>query len=344
MSENKRRDLFISHATEDKEIIARPLAQALLEEGFSVWFDEYELKLGDSIRESIDKGLSQSAYGIVILSQSFFIRHWTTKELNALSALESDGKTVILPIWHGIDKNYVLERSPMLADRYAARSEDGLDSVVRMICKRIRGNSSVRNEIEVALSSLTDQSPEAIKKQVASQDFNVLKHLFINVLSGIGFYDLELGPSNKPVFDFIKIAILERASTEASELFGCLLDWYLETPTPNSNVTFLHTFAELVKLPFARETIKKKGLQGLFIAEFGKSHSWVFASITTKILVNLQSLFSPENWNQIVDHMITNDQIQSSFDARGYLDKLLVICEGKVNPEKIREARKKIFG
>ncbi len=64
-------DLFISHASEDKDEIARPLADQLVEAGLKVWFDEYELTVGDSLRRSIDQGLAQSRFGVVILKRTF---------------------------------------------------------------------------------------------------------------------------------------------------------------------------------------------------------------------------------------------------------------------------------
>jgi len=60
-------DVFICHASEDKKDIAKPLALALIKMGLKVWYDEFTLKVGDSLRRSIDYGLSQSRYGIVIL-------------------------------------------------------------------------------------------------------------------------------------------------------------------------------------------------------------------------------------------------------------------------------------
>ncbi|MBA7526390.1 hypothetical protein ES705_18552 [subsurface metagenome] len=67
----KRYDVFISHASEDKDEIVRPLAYALQAEGLSVWYDEFEMKIGDSLRRKIDKGLANSRFGIVVLSKSF---------------------------------------------------------------------------------------------------------------------------------------------------------------------------------------------------------------------------------------------------------------------------------
>ena len=65
-------DVFISHATEDKEEVARPLAVALDAEGLRVWYDEFELKIGDSLHRKIDNGIARSRFGVVIISPSFF--------------------------------------------------------------------------------------------------------------------------------------------------------------------------------------------------------------------------------------------------------------------------------
>lgn len=138
-------DVFVSHAWEDKQRIALPLAKALINKGLAVWYDEFTLKLGDSLRRSIDQGLKNSRYGIVILSPSFFTKEWTQKELDALAGLEADGRQVILPIWHEVDASQVRRYSPMLADRIAASSSDGLEHVVEAILKAIsRSATSVQ--------------------------------------------------------------------------------------------------------------------------------------------------------------------------------------------------------
>ena len=95
----------------------------------SVWFDEFELTVGDSLRRSIDKGLVSARFGIVILSQSFFQKEWPQKELDGLTAREVDGKKVILPVWHGLSAQQVYAHSPLLADRRAANA-DGISKVV----------------------------------------------------------------------------------------------------------------------------------------------------------------------------------------------------------------------
>lgn len=127
-------DMFLSHASEDKDTIARPLHQALTAAGVSVWFDEAVLKLGDSLRRKIDEGLARCKYGIVVLSPSFFAKHWPQRELDGLVAKEiTSGEKGILPIWHEIDQKGVAEYSPTLADRLAIPSSKGINEIVRQI-------------------------------------------------------------------------------------------------------------------------------------------------------------------------------------------------------------------
>jgi hypothetical protein len=115
-------DAFISHASEDKEDFVRPLAKALRETGYNIWFDEFALTVGDSLRRSIDKGLAVSRYGIVVLSSAFFSKNWPQYELDGLVAKEMATEKVILPIWHKVSKDEVIKYSPTLADRVAINS------------------------------------------------------------------------------------------------------------------------------------------------------------------------------------------------------------------------------
>ncbi|WP_420643064.1 toll/interleukin-1 receptor domain-containing protein [Candidatus Leptofilum sp.] len=119
---NANFDVFISHAPEDKDDLVRPLAIALENKGYRVWYDEFTLKIGDSLRASIDMGLSQSNYGIVVLSKAFFKKGWPMEQLNGLFARQMTGKKVILPIWHQINREEIMRFSPLLADKLAIQT------------------------------------------------------------------------------------------------------------------------------------------------------------------------------------------------------------------------------
>ena len=108
----------------------RPLAESLQKHGLRVWFDEFTLRVGDSLRGSIDNGLARSRFGIVVISPNFLKKDWPQKELNGLVAREGDGTKVLLPVWHNITLEKVREASPILADRMATSSSKELDQVV----------------------------------------------------------------------------------------------------------------------------------------------------------------------------------------------------------------------
>lgn len=112
-------DVFISHASEDKDEVVRPLATAIQAAGLSVWYDEFELRIGDSLRRKIDRGLASSRFGVVILSPSFFGRGWPEYELDGLVTRAVSEDQILLPIWHNVSKREVMNYSPSLADRLA---------------------------------------------------------------------------------------------------------------------------------------------------------------------------------------------------------------------------------
>lgn len=115
-------DAFISHAAEDKDDFVRPMANLLSELGADIWYDEFSLRLGMSLSRSIDKGLSNSNYGIIVLSKAFFAKDWTEYELKSLNALEIGKDGVMLPIWHNVNREEVLKYSPYLADKLAVQT------------------------------------------------------------------------------------------------------------------------------------------------------------------------------------------------------------------------------
>ena len=131
----KQWDFFISHASEDKEEIARPLADRLNSRGLMAWYVDYSLKLGSNLRESIDYGLARSRFGIVVVSKHFLEKQWPREELNDLAIREVNGKKVILPVWHKIGFRDVFECSPVLADRVAISTDRGLEYVVQRLLK-----------------------------------------------------------------------------------------------------------------------------------------------------------------------------------------------------------------
>jgi len=131
-------DVFISHASEDKAGLVEPLALKLKSYGVNVWYDKFELKIGDSLSRSIDAGLVNSKFGLVIISEAFLSKNWPDYELRSLISKEIDSGKTILPIWHAISKERLLEHSPFLVDKIALDSKIGIDELVIKIIDVVR--------------------------------------------------------------------------------------------------------------------------------------------------------------------------------------------------------------
>lgn len=129
--ENKEYDIFISYASEDTEYVDE-LGLALEKSDISIWRDKDSIVWGQSIRQSIDAGLSRSRFGIVILSSAYIRKYWTNYELSGILNKESStGRQMILPIWHNVTKDEIDSKSPSLADRLALDSR--LNSTTEII-------------------------------------------------------------------------------------------------------------------------------------------------------------------------------------------------------------------
>ncbi|MGS2738760.1 toll/interleukin-1 receptor domain-containing protein [Sinomicrobium sp. M5D2P17] len=120
---------FISHDSRNKETIAKPLAIGLSSRLCSVWYDEYSLKVGQSLRESIEDGIKNAKKCILVLTPEFLKNPgWTKKEFNSIFTREMIfNEKVVIPIWYNVTKEDVYTYSPSLADTVALIWPDSLN-------------------------------------------------------------------------------------------------------------------------------------------------------------------------------------------------------------------------
>ncbi len=209
MPEISQADVFISHAHEDKEV-ARPLAEALRQRGLTVWYDEYVLRLGDSLREVIERGLATARFGVVILSPSFFAKEWPKRELSALLSRETAKQMkVLLPVWHNLTLEEVVQHTPILADRLAVSTARGLASVVDQIMAVVEEpdlSESPPSTFSI-LSSLSQNVTER-QLQIAEQHNKLLEaqlqplFRFVPIIRSVGldsFDALEIWNDGAPI-------------------------------------------------------------------------------------------------------------------------------------------------
>lgn len=168
-SMNKEWDIFISHASEDKAEIVEPLAKLLQSWGVRVWYDEFELKLGDSLSRKIDYGLIQSNFGLVVLSKSFFEKQWTEYELRSLLSRVVSGEPVVLPLWYDIEKEDVQKYSLYLSDIKALSTNIGIEKLALEIVNRVRPDI-LNSYLRIQMSRKIEK--ESIKKTVPLKELH----------------------------------------------------------------------------------------------------------------------------------------------------------------------------
>jgi len=224
-------NVFICHASEDNDAFVRPLAVALRQLGVSVWYDEFSLELGDSISRSIDRGLSESAYGIVVLSPAFIGKPWPEYELHGLVSREIGEDKVILPIWHGVSRKEVLDFSPPLADKLAIdTSRVGSQDVSIQILRVVRPD-------------LYSQHPRAQLERIASGQATLeLQHEIERMRDELEAAHEELSEFQCP---YCQAPLAERINAPADpsqddwdlrEIYACgyqSFGGYIESPCPS---------------------------------------------------------------------------------------------------------------
>ncbi len=142
-SELEKPLVFISHDSRDKDTLVRELAHEMTIQRCPVWYDEFSLNVGDSLRQCIENGLKEAEKCIVVLSPNFFANNgWSKAEFDSIYIREiSKKKNVILPVWHDVSAEQVYEYSPRLLDRVALQSSLGVKELARRLVNAVRAGS-----------------------------------------------------------------------------------------------------------------------------------------------------------------------------------------------------------
>jgi hypothetical protein len=130
---------FISHDSRDKDEIARPLATKLISLRCPVWYDEFSLKAGDSLRENIEKGIKDCKKCVLVISPHFLSnKGWTKVEFDSIFTRQIiERQNIVIPVWHNVKPQEVYEYSPSLADKKAIIWSPDLDAVSRELYRAI---------------------------------------------------------------------------------------------------------------------------------------------------------------------------------------------------------------
>ena len=116
-------DVFISHANKDKEDLIEELYQSLNTLGVNIFYDKESLEWGDNWKDRILNGTKKAEFAIIVISENFFDREWTERELaEFLNRQNRNGQKLILPILHNITTEQLKAKYPLVADIQAIDS------------------------------------------------------------------------------------------------------------------------------------------------------------------------------------------------------------------------------
>jgi hypothetical protein len=179
------RDVFICHASEDKEKIVGPIVEALIHADISVWYDEAEIKWGDSIIQKVNEGLRISRFVIVVLSPSFVKKNWPQRELNAALNIEaSTGEVKVLPLLIGSDeeRKEILERYPLLNDKKYLPWDGDLGKIVEALLTRLSKTKKIKTpDYKLPLGGRSIPLPKIKKAFTQREKDQFLKEAFLAI-------------------------------------------------------------------------------------------------------------------------------------------------------------------
>ena len=134
-------DVFLAHASADKETIVQPLALELSSHDVTVWYDDSEISLGENIREKIDRGLLASKVGVFVISTAFMESDWSLYEFESILSRAVNGDSCIVPIWHDVSDQQTQLLSPLIRNvRGAMTSVDSLSDIAASIASLVQRN------------------------------------------------------------------------------------------------------------------------------------------------------------------------------------------------------------
>jgi hypothetical protein len=218
---NPMRDIFICHAGEDKAEIVRPMVEAFSQAGISCWYDEAEIRWGDSITKKVNEGLASSTYVVVVFSSAFVQNNWPQRELNAVLNQEaSTGEVKVLPllVGSGEEKKQILKQFPLLNDKRYLPWDGDLRNIVNALLIRLHpetitasGQSSAASPalgLRVPLPKIKKKFSQRDKDMFLRNSFIVVKKYFQNALQMLSSQYQEVETDFAEVHNFKFLATI----------------------------------------------------------------------------------------------------------------------------------------
>lgn len=132
-------DVFLSHANADKEQFVDELNSSLEKLGVRIFYDKKSLEWGDKWKDRILEGTKKAEFAIIVISENFFGREWTEKELyEFLNRQNRGGQKLILPIVHNITNDDLRKKYPSVSEIQAIDSRNySCDEIALLFARQL---------------------------------------------------------------------------------------------------------------------------------------------------------------------------------------------------------------
>lgn len=175
LDEPRRRQVFLSFAHDDRRV-ADMVAEALRDAGLRVWFDAWELAVGDSIAVRIDRAIASSDIILVLLSKHSVVSQWVRHELgSALSAELRDRAVTVIPAL--IED---CDIPPVLADRNYLDLRKDLAAGIQRLVRQLRAASDLdfskldAGSFEEMVGTLLDSLGFLVQRPLINRDVDFI--------------------------------------------------------------------------------------------------------------------------------------------------------------------------
>jgi len=320
--------IFVAHSSKDNRI-SKKIAEALKAERFAVWYDEWEIKVGDSISQRISSGLQQGDFLIIILSKDSVQSQWVQRELSAALTLEAKKSMFILPV--RIDD---CEIPVLLQDRKYADFRKGFNLGLDELLDTINTPGPIAQygiptfpSREPSVQGLVDSfgtlSRDGLAARVSTLSLEEKKETIIEIMDRLSMADIYEVSKMAYLFDALD-ACLQENRRPSLTLFQVFFREFAFRSLTFCKDKLLVIVAEYVQFNAIQNWIRDQNLTEWFVSEFERSSTYVSGALNSEIVANLSPVLSKSHIDRIVEGALTNNQIYESWQAPPHLRRLFL--------------------
>lgn len=342
--------IYVAHSSEDGRVSKR-IAELLQRKSFEVWYDKWEIKVGDSIVQKISHGLKQGDFLVVILSKNSVKSRWVQMELSA--ALQMG--LFVLPVRIDDCKIPILLRDTKYAD-FRKGFRQGFDELHDAIvtplpspefflpaAQRRRGRAGhprveSRHYIRRLVDSFPSITEDSMKDKISHLAFEDKKRVIVEIMDRFSVAEY----SDLPDLWYLLVA-LDSALKEnrpAGRLFEVFLMELASRSLPLCKDILLREASKHVELSEIRQMIHDQGLIEWFVSEFEGSATFASGAINSEIMAKLQPVLTRKHIETIVEATLANNQIYDSWGASEHLRRLFALSNKWLSDQQRSELQK----